>query len=34
MALTVAKAQVERGEAVTPNIAAVLLMALERLVSS
>ncbi len=32
MALTVARAQVERGEGVTPNISAVLVMALDRLI--
>lgn len=31
LALTVARAQVERGESPTPNIAAVLVMALDRL---
>ena len=32
MALTVARAQVKRGENTTPNISAVLVMALDRLV--
>lgn len=31
MALTVARAQAERGEPVTPNVAVVLVMALDRL---
>jgi hypothetical protein len=33
IALTVAKAQVSRGDAVTPHIAVVLVMALDRLVN-
>ena len=32
MALTVARAQVERGENPTPNVSAVLVMALDRLI--
>ncbi len=34
VALTVARAQVKRGEGTTPNISAVLVMALDRLVDN